>query len=259
MERNSITLIMEDLNFRSLQPKLSLIPMSALEVVQQCLDGLQYLHSHSIIHRNIKPDNLIIHSIMPLQVKIIDFGLATNSGCERGICGTLLYCAPEMWREKLHTKVVDIWSLGITILQYRNDDIIQLSGKFLTLEVPQFEEYFRAIKKVLPRSKKPLHRLLRCMLNEDPERRFTAEMCLDSLTEVRKELISREWATARTDKERTNLPQESGTRARNRNIQSLLRDRNRDRAPISSIDPKNKWYLSETRPRRIAKTRLLFY
>lgn len=71
------------------------------EVSRQVLNGIKYVHSMRISHRDLKPDNILIASEEPLMVKISDFGLAKMIQSEetflKTFCGTMLYLAPEVY------------------------------------------------------------------------------------------------------------------------------------------------------------------
>jgi serine/threonine protein kinase len=105
----------------------------AKSMAQQILSALSYLHRAKITHRDIKPDNILIADLDPFTVKLSDFGLSKVVKHEetflKTFCGTLLYCAPEVFpdfngqskgtKRRRGAKVyhsysssVDIWSFG---------------------------------------------------------------------------------------------------------------------------------------------------
>jgi polo-like kinase 1 len=84
----------------------------------QIINALKYLHSHRVIHRDLKLGNLFLNDKM--QIKLGDFGLATKLDFEgekkRTICGTPNYIAPEVLEGRSgHSYEVDVWSLGVII------------------------------------------------------------------------------------------------------------------------------------------------
>ncbi|KAM4052772.1 protein kinase C delta type-like [Anomaloglossus baeobatrachus] len=93
-------------------------PISATRfLAAELICGLQFLHSRGIIHRDIKPDNILLDSTGHL--KIADFGLAvmnifgdTNIS---GWAGTRLYMAPEILQNKPYNTAVDWFSAGLVI------------------------------------------------------------------------------------------------------------------------------------------------
>lgn len=82
----------------------------------QLIKSLKYLHSHRVIHRDLKLGNLFLNDKM--ELKAGDFGLAAKLEFEgerkRTVCGTPNYIAPEILDGKTgHSYEVDIWSLGV--------------------------------------------------------------------------------------------------------------------------------------------------
>ena len=93
--------------------------LTELEVqcyANQIIKALRYLHSHRVIHRDLKLGNLFISEKM--EIKVGDFGLATklefDGERKRTVCGTPNYIAPEILEGKTgHSYEVDVWSLGV--------------------------------------------------------------------------------------------------------------------------------------------------
>eukprot|EP01130_Rhizamoeba_saxonica_P015034 TRINITY_DN6665_c0_g1_i1.p1 TRINITY_DN6665_c0_g1~~TRINITY_DN6665_c0_g1_i1.p1 ORF type:complete len:381 (+),score=69.18 TRINITY_DN6665_c0_g1_i1:903-2045(+) len=80
------------------------------------LNGIQCLHENSIIHRDIKPDNVIIVNDV---AKISDFGLSKKllSSMNTPLKGTAIYCAPEILSLKHYKYEADVYSVGVSLIQ----------------------------------------------------------------------------------------------------------------------------------------------
>lgn len=90
-------------------------------VMRQVLSGLAHIHDLGIVHRDVKPDNILFFGSKLDQVKLADFGIATSMGEKhmhdqalRTMAGTPHFMAPEMWKGS-YGPAVDIWACGITM------------------------------------------------------------------------------------------------------------------------------------------------
>lgn len=91
------------------------------EIFKQLVNGLKYIHSEGIVHRDINPRNIFLTN--NYCVKIGDFGLSKDIRNMKGIniCedsyGNTMYMAPEQLEDKIYNKKSDIYSLGIVYLE----------------------------------------------------------------------------------------------------------------------------------------------
>ncbi|NXF01110.1 PLK1 kinase, partial [Smithornis capensis] len=145
--------------------------------LRQTILGCQYLHSHRVIHRDLKLGNLFLSDDM--EVKIGDFGLATkveyDGERKKTLCGTPNYIAPEVLGKKGHSFEVDIWSIGCIMYTL-------LVGK-PPFETSCLKETYIRIKKneyTIPKHINPVAaNLIQKMLRSDPATRPTIDELLN--------------------------------------------------------------------------------
>uniref|UniRef100_A0A667XFI5 non-specific serine/threonine protein kinase n=1 Tax=Myripristis murdjan TaxID=586833 RepID=A0A667XFI5_9TELE len=98
--------------------KKPLQEMEIAAITHGALQGLAYLHSHNMIHRDVKAGNILLTE--PGQVKLADFGSASIASPANSFVGTPYWMAPEVilaMDEGQYDGKVDVWSLGITCIE----------------------------------------------------------------------------------------------------------------------------------------------
>jgi len=88
--------------------------METVRILRSILEGISLCHERGIVHRDMKPDNLLVSKDLSI-VKLSDFGLATLLGpneTTKGTVGTRAYLPPEMILKHAYNHAVDMWSIG---------------------------------------------------------------------------------------------------------------------------------------------------
>lgn len=91
-------------------------PSEALRIIRQVAEGLQAAHQAGLLHRDMKPANILLTSAR--EAKVVDFGLAllsSESDTEEMVWATPYYAAPETLMRKKEDARADIYSLGMTL------------------------------------------------------------------------------------------------------------------------------------------------
>ncbi|KAG0204229.1 hypothetical protein BGX28_003757 [Mortierella sp. GBA30] len=171
------------------------------DVFQQIVLGIEYLHEHDIIHRDIKPDNLLRSG--DGTVKIVDFGVSEmfdkkGDDMTKKSAGSPAFMAPELCRPdhgEVSGRATDIWSLGVTLYCLRYGRLPYVSESILEMQrVIREEEYT-----IPPEDDQRFVNLIKRLLEKDPQQRITIDQLRNDpwLTNDGKEpLISKEENTA---------------------------------------------------------------
>jgi len=158
----------------------ALTPDQASPLIRQAADALAAAHAAGIVHRDVKPSNILV--TQDGQVKLSDFGIAraeadaslTQTGL---VTGSPAYLAPEVASGQMATTASDVWSLGATLFH-------ALAGR------PPYEvgdnlmgALYRIVHEDPPRLAEAgwLAPLLEATMTRDPEHRWTMERVRDAL------------------------------------------------------------------------------
>ena len=92
----------------------------AVEVAAQVLDGLAHAHRNGIIHRDVKPSNVLVEESDEISVRVLDFGLAQFDEADTltavgDVPGTLAYISPERLGGEEASERSDVWAVGVIL------------------------------------------------------------------------------------------------------------------------------------------------
>jgi urea transport system substrate-binding protein len=175
----------EGVNLAELVAQRGLLPVAeSCELIRQAAIGLAYVHSQGLVHRDIKPHNLLVSQSG--QVKILDLGLATLKGgqktpandltAEKQFLGTVDYAAPEQWESSRDVDIrADIYSLGCTFYYILAGEAPFPNKKYTTL-MQQMWAHSQAplppIRELRPDVPEDIAAILERMLAKNRDERF---------------------------------------------------------------------------------------
>jgi serine/threonine protein kinase len=117
---DSLCIVMEFIDGTVLRNFMPMLWQSAVPVVLQILEALDYAHRRGVLHRDIKPENIAIDR--EGTVKVMDFGIAHALGAarltrERVVIGTLEYMPPERILNREMDQRSDLYSVGVMLFE----------------------------------------------------------------------------------------------------------------------------------------------
>ncbi|MFI2114442.1 serine/threonine-protein kinase [Streptomyces rubiginosohelvolus] len=185
---HQVWIVMKLLEARSLADLLSrdgvLAVPRATTIGLQVLQGLRAVHAASVVHRDVKPGNVLVRDD-GLAI-LVDFGIATFEGADRvtrtgSVIGTPSYLAPELFAPASPgpTPASDLWALGVTLYE-----AVEGRVPFAGHEVWEVQENIRQSPDPVLRYAGPLAPVIQGLLITDPRERLDAATAEAMLREV---------------------------------------------------------------------------
>jgi eukaryotic-like serine/threonine-protein kinase len=179
-----------------------LSPLESCEVMLQLTSGVQYIHEHGILHRDIKPDNLFYLS--DGSIKISDFGISTAVGEKAvgdAVSGTVYYTAPEILMGGEAGIASDIYSMGIVFYEVLTGTVPFDGATPEEVAIMQIKKHFPEPSKAIPSIPKSIDKIVVKACRKRPEERFQSAqemheavakaMCNENSFKERKGFLSR--------------------------------------------------------------------
>ena len=165
------------------------IPIETIvHIAKQIAEGLSHAHQNGIIHRDIKPQNILMNE--NLTCKITDFGIARAYGDTtltqtNQMLGTVYYLSPEQARGNVATAQSDIYSLGILIFEmitgqipFKGESAVAIALKHLQEELPDIDKF----RDNIPQSVKNI--VLQATMKNPNERYISSKELFEDLSTV---------------------------------------------------------------------------
>ena len=167
----------------------------AVETAAQILEGLAHAHARGIVHRDVKPSNVLVAEGPQLSVRLLDFGLAQLAEEEPltatgDVPGTLAYVPPERLHGEPGEPAADVWAVGVLLWEalagwhpFWNGSLLETARRIETGASP--------LEQVRPDLPRPLCALVDRMLSLDPAARPPARMLAGDLRDAFAERLRR--------------------------------------------------------------------
>jgi Protein kinase domain len=173
---------------------------SSVEAAAQILEALAHAHSKGVVHRDVKPANVMVESGEEISIRLLDFGMAQIDEADTltavgDVPGTLAYIAPERLAGAEATGAADVWSVGVILWE-------SLAGRHPFWAVSPLETARRVehgaqpLAELRPDLPRKLCRAVDRMLSTDPGKRPTARQALHLLRSVEEDRSERRRAVS---------------------------------------------------------------
>ena len=174
-----------------IEKKARLSYKEAVSIAIQVSMGIDAAHSHHIIHRDIKPQNIIISK--DGKVKVTDFGIAkaaTSNTITSNVMGSVHYTSPEQARGGYSDEKSDIYSLGITMFEMLTGRVPFNGETTVAIAIKHIQEELPSPKEFVPEIPTSVENIVLKCCQKSPDRRY--QNMQELITDLKQSLINPE-------------------------------------------------------------------
>ncbi len=155
--------------------------VEACDIVYQLADALMHAHEHGVIHRDIKPQNVMMQ--YDGGIKLLDFGIATISDAPNitqkdMVVGSVHYMAPEVLKGKGASPRSDIYALGITFFELLTGKQPFNDSTPVNIAMKQIEEPLPSIRKIRSDISPKIEKIINKACQKNPDNRYQSMKAL---------------------------------------------------------------------------------
>jgi eukaryotic-like serine/threonine-protein kinase len=178
---------------RVIRDEAPLDPVRAIDITIQILKAARFAHRHGVIHRDLKPHNVIIDD--QDHVKVTDFGIARAGASDMtetgSIMGTAQYLSPEQAQGHAVSATSDLYSIGVVLYELLTGRVPFDADAAVTIALKHVSEAPTAPTAVNPRIPPELEQVVLWALNKDPANRpHDADEFIRALEQAREVIVS---------------------------------------------------------------------
>ena len=172
-----------------IEKKARLSVKEAISIAIQVSMGIEAAHNNHIIHRDIKPQNIIISK--EGKVKVTDFGIAkaaTSNTITSNVMGSVHYTSPEQARGGYSDEKSDIYSLGITMFEMLTGRVPFNGETTVAIAIKHIQEQLPSPREYIPEIPVSVERIVVKCCQKSPDRRY--QTMADLVADLKQSLIN---------------------------------------------------------------------
>src|SRR5918911_743650 len=168
-------------------------PVRAIDITIQSLKAARFAHRRGVIHRDLKPHNVIVDDSD--QAKVTDFGIARAGASDMtetgSIMGTAQYLSPEQAQGHAVSASSDLYSVGVVLYELVTGRVPFDAESAVTIALKHVSEAPKPLREVNPNVPPELEHVVLWALNKDPAHRpKTADELIVALHQVRELIVA---------------------------------------------------------------------